>query len=140
MATNKTSTEKFEHLAQIAEDITGGFVPGDTVWIMVRNIEIKTCPVCKGTGRTKAIVNNGDTYKILCPKCSGTGNTNEIHWDVEEKTIRQIGLGYEFNSANAKVCASKVSFDLGDEIRFSKDVLYRTKEEAMTALTNPLES
>lgn len=141
MATSKTNTEKFERLTRFTEDITGGFMPGDAVWVIEQPEEIETCPVCEGAAVIQGKLTDGTPCTLECANCDGRGFVDGKYWYVEEKIIERMELWQDLRSPIPRSWIGNVRFYLGDEdTRFSKNAVFKTKEEAKAALVKAIKS
>ena len=130
------SDDKFNmprmYINKFVTEYTGGYAPGDKVWVISNKYERVVCDCCGGSGKLK--INTGVGEKIIsCNNCHGNGRVSVPKRVIEERIVERVDLKLCFTdrvnlwSAECVYCRS---CDYHTEPKY----IFRTKEEAEQAL------
>lgn len=118
-----------KYIANYVRTQTGGFAPGDTVFIVTSNNRNERCSLCKGNGRVDATI-SGETFRIICPSCRGQGTTRIPTYEVKKRKVDNIRLQLGFRGGRVSYweCAS-LGLE-GESFSRRVDDVYLTEELA----------
>ena len=124
------------HMRRIIEKYTGGYKPGQYIYIVDRYGEDVDCPCCKGTGKINVKYQDA-ALKIDCPECRGFGKQRIFEWGYRKHTIRQVIL--QINISSDRVRVDEFDMDClqledGCLYAYDKDTVFSTEEEARQAI------
>lgn len=124
------------HMRRIIEKYTGGYKPGQSMYIVDKHGKDVDCPCCNGTGKINVRYQD-EILKIDCPKCRGFGMQRIFEWGYRKHTIRQVIL--RINISSNRVRADGFDMDglqLEDGVVYiyDEDTMFSTEEEAKQAI------
>lgn len=124
------------HMRRIIEKYTGGYKPGQNMYIVDKHGKDVDCPCCNGTGKINVRYQD-EILKINCPKCRGFGMQRIFEWGYRKHTIRQVIL--RINISSNRVRADGFDMDglqLEDGVVYiyDEDTMFSTEEEAKQAI------
>lgn len=124
------------HMRRIIEKYTGGYKPGQNMYIVDKHGKDVDCPCCNGTGKINVRYQD-EILKIDCPKCRGFGMQRIFEWGYRKHTIRQVIL--RINISSNRVRADGFDMDglqLEDGVVYiyDEDTMFSTEEEAKQAI------
>lgn len=79
-------------IEDMLHEVTADIVPGDTVWRIGYENQVKQCECCGGTGRLTAIKENGDPISIECYKCEGYKTVTVLTAKPVKETVHSVRL------------------------------------------------
>ena len=123
-------------MRRIIEKYTGGYKPGQNMYIVDKHGKDVDCPCCNGTGKIN-VRHQDEILKINCPKCRGFGRQRIFEWGYRKHTIRQVIL--RINISSNRVRADGFDMDglqLEDGVVYiyDEDTMFSTEEEAKQAI------
>jgi len=90
---------QFKARIDAIQEITGGWIPGQTVWTPYDTGEHEQCPTCRGTKEFRPDIDMPDgtvyTAKISCPTCRGYGVIAADKVAPSEGKIESIKVGID---------------------------------------------
>lgn len=124
------------HITRIIEKYTGGYKPGQNIYIVDKYGENVDCHYCNGAGKINVKYQDA-ALKIDCPECRGSGEQRIFEWGYKKHTIRQVSLRINISSDRVRVD----EFDMdclqledGYLYAYDKDTMFSTEEEARQAI------
>lgn len=120
------------YINKFVTEYTGGYAPGDKVWVINYKHGYVTCDWCGGSGKLK--INTGVGEKIIsCNNCHGNGRVSVPKRVIEERIVERVDLKLCFEDRVnlwSTECVYCRSCDYPTESKY----IFRTKEEAEQAL------
>lgn len=122
-----------KYINKFVKNATGGFAPGDDVYILKDKGGYKPCKTCMGEKKISAIV-GGEEVKVQCPTCNGVGSKFVSEKVVAKAKVSDVYLKLCFSAD--RVCYWNTECVYLDRHEFHTDAkrIYRTEEEAVAAL------
>lgn len=133
LETQYEETDKFEmprrYANKFVAEYTKGFVPGDTVYIVEKQLQSKVCDKCHGEKTITAII-DGIEQSIACVKCGGKGKLEHQVKTVKKTEINDIHLTLCFQENRVGIWTNNVIYVKGKDFAIHADNLFNTPEEA----------
>lgn len=108
---------------------TGGYVPGDTVYVLQETASFVPCDMCKEKGEVSAVI-DGEECLIDCPSCHAVGSHLKKKCRVLKGKVDEITLSLHIEKDNiytwnvAPIQLTNFPYPL------PPDLIYRTRQEA----------
>lgn len=122
-----------KYMDRIVRHYTGGFVPGDKVFITDSRSSRVECDKCYGKKKIKAII-DGEETMIECVKCKGYGAITNTTMVVEERVVDSVYLKLGFDKDRVGLWSSDCVYLRGMEYAIDPKYVYRSKEDAEKSL------
>ena len=122
-----------KYIHRFVEEATGGYAPGDTVWVINKRGERRTCETCGGAKKVDAVI-NGKVHSCDCPTCRGYGAVTVYSDVVEQKTVQEVRLMLCFEESRANYWSTDSVFLDHCDYSTKPDRIFPTEEAARAAL------
>lgn len=120
------------YINKFVKEYTGGYAPGDKVWVINSKYERVTCDCCDGTGKLKA--NSAVGGKIVkCPDCGGYGFNHVAKRVIEGGRVKQVDLTLCFTN-RVNLWNNECVYLEDAEYSTDPKYIFSSKEEAEQAL------
>lgn len=120
------------YINKFVKEHTGGYAPGDKVWVISSKYELVTCDCCEGTGKLKVNLAAGEST-VVCPDCRGDGEKSIIKKVIRQDEINRVYLKLCFTD-RVNLWDNECVYLEGAEYSTDPKYIFRTKEEAEQAL------
>ena len=123
-----------KYIDRIVHNLTGDFAPGDKAYVVKRDRERRTCPMCNGEKKVHATI-AGEVISVQCPNCDGKGVVyQELPPVIEEKTVTEVRLTLCFKKDRVSLWNTENLYLSGSEWSVSPRNVYHSPEEARAAM------
>ena len=128
----KTEMPK-RYIDRITRSYTGGFAPGDVVYVVEVERKTHLCDKCNGLKVIKAIIDWVE-QPIACPKCNGRGTLESSNKVIKKSKISSVNFTLCFHEDRVGVWSSNVIYLQGKDWATPPKDIYRTQKEAEEAI------
>lgn len=122
-----------KYINRFVEEVSGGYKPGDTVWVIEREVERISCKTCDGLKEVTALI-NGVESRITCPTCKGYGADSKYTDVIEHREVREVRVKLCFDKYRANYWSTDSVFLAGQDWSTSPEKIYPTEDAARAAL------
>lgn len=120
------------YINKFVKEHTGGYAPGDKVWVISSKYERVICDCCEGTGKLKVNLPVGERI-VNCPDCRGYGFNHVAKKVIEEKKVERVDLRLCFTD-RVNLWNNECVYCYNCDGSIKPEYIFRTKEEAEQAL------
>lgn len=122
-----------KYIQRFVEKATGGYAPGDTVWVINNERVGSPCSTCNGNKKVKAIICGVET-EITCPKCNGYGTEHKYIKKVEKSNVSGVHLKLCFRDNRVSFWNTDSVFLGRNDFSTNPEHIFPTEEAAQKAL------
>lgn len=108
---------------------TGGYAPGDIVYIVAMKYSQEECHLCKGKGKINVKYENSD-IRVNCPECEGHGKKEKKSYYVKEDRVINIDFSLKFYKDKTRILKPDCIYIKYYEYAISAEKVFAEKEEA----------
>lgn len=128
----KTEMPK-RYIDRITRSYTGGFAPGDVVYVVETERRAHLCDTCHGLKVISAVI-DGVEQPITCIKCKGRGTLESYNKIIKKSKISSVNFTLCFHKDRVGVWSSNVIYLQGKDRATPPKDIYRTQKEAEEAI------
>ena len=128
----KTEMPK-RYIDRITRSYTGGFAPGDVVYVVEVERKTHLCDKCNGLKVIKAIIDWVE-QPIACPKCNGRGTLESFNKVIKKSKISSVNFTLCFHEDRVGVWSNNVIYLQGKDWATPPKNIYKTQKEAEEAI------
>ena len=128
----KTEMPK-RYIDRITRNYTGGYAPGDVVYVVETERRAHLCDTCHGSKVISAVI-DGVEQPIACIKCNGRGTLESSNKVIKKSKISSVNFTLCFHEDRVGVWSNDVIYLQGKDWATHPKNIYKTQKEAEEAI------